>query len=215
MLVMEHPTADDTLRTRVSLINRVKNLSDDRSWVEFLSRYQRVVQSLARSRGLTEHEAEDVAQEVFKRIAATIGEFCHAARPGSFRSWLFQLTRWRADDKMRERARHVWRPLPSASGPGGSPDRTPTLEQAQTPAEIERAFEAEAQRHMIETLFKAIERSVTPKQVQIFQLLVIDETPVDKVAELYQITPAAVYVIKHRVIAKLQAEVKRLQLHME
>ena len=94
---MERPIPDDTLRTRVSLINRVKNLADDRSWTEFFARYQRIVQSVARSRGLSEHEAEDVMQEVFMRVAETIGKFSLAPRPGSFRSWLFQLTRWRAD----------------------------------------------------------------------------------------------------------------------
>src|SRR5690348_12549719 len=115
MLLMEPPPADDTLRTRVSLINRVKDLTDDRSWAEFFARYQRIVQAIARSRGLSEHEAEDVMQEVFKRVSETIGEFSVAPRPGSFRSWLFQLTRWRADDKMRERERQIWGKLVTRS----------------------------------------------------------------------------------------------------
>jgi RNA polymerase sigma factor (sigma-70 family) len=212
---MERPTADDTLRTRVSLINRVKNLADDRSWSEFFVRYQRIVQSVARSRGLSEHEAEDVMQEVFKRVAETIGKFSPAPRPGSFRSWLFQLTRWRADDKMRERERQMWGRLSHRPAPDGGNQEPSSAEHAQTPEELEANFAAEAHRHLVETLFKTIEHSVTPKQLQIFQLLVIDETPVEKIAELYEITPAAVYVIKHRVISKLQAEVKRLQLHLD
>lgn len=212
---MERPISDDTLRTRVSLINRVKNLTDDRSWSEFFARYQRIVQSVARSRGLSEHEAEDVMQEVFKRVAETIGKFSAAPRPGSFRSWLFQLTRWRADDKMRERERQVWGKLSNRPLGEGSHEGPAAPEHVQTQEELEANFATEAHRHLIETLFKTVEHSVTPKQLQIFQLLVIDETPVEKVAELYQITPAAVYVIKHRVIAKLQAEVKRLQLQLE
>ena len=212
---MERPLSDDTLRTRVSLINRVKNLTDDRSWTEFFARYQRIVQSVARSRGLSEHEAEDVMQEVFKRVAETIGKFNVAPRPGSFRSWLFQLTRWRADDKMRERERQVWGKLSQPPFEGSGELESPAPEHVQTQEELEASFAAEAHRHLIETLFKTIEKSVTPKQLQIFQLLVINETPVEKVAELYQMTPSAVYVIKHRVIAKLQAEVKRLQLHLE
>src|SRR5882757_5746859 len=131
MLVMERPISDDTLRTRVSLINRVKNLTDDRSWSEFFARYQHIVQSLARSRGLSEHEAEDVVQEVFKRIAETIGEFSLAPRPGSFRSWLFQLTRWRADDKMRQKARQIWGGLPARRVGDAGFERTPTAEQGQ------------------------------------------------------------------------------------
>src|ERR1041385_6507655 len=194
MLLMERPPADDTLRTRVSLINRVKNLTDDRSWTEFFARYQRIVQAVARSRGLTEHEAEDVMQEVFKGVAEKIGEFSLVPRPGSFRSWLFQLTRWRADDKMRERERQMWGKLSNRSAGDSGFGNTPTLEHVPTPQELEANFAAEAQRHLVETLFKTIAPSVTPKQMQIFQLLVIDEVPVEKIATLYQIKPAAIYV---------------------
>lgn len=210
---MERPAPDDTLRTRVSLLNRVKNLTDDRSWTEFFTLYQRTVRAIARSRGLSEHEAEDVMQDVFKRVVETIGGFTPAPRPGSFRSWLFRLTRWRADDKMRER--QVWGKLSVRSGAETNHGVTPVAGESQAPEELEANFAAEAHRHLVETLFKTIAGSVPPKQLQIFQLLVIDETPVEKIAELYQITPAAVYVIKHRVLAKLQGEVKRLRLEFD
>jgi RNA polymerase sigma factor (sigma-70 family) len=211
MLVMELPAKTDTLPTRVSLLERMKNLEDESSWAEFLLRYEEKVLSIARSRGLTEHDAEDVAQEVFKRLAATIGNYKPAQRPGSFRSWLFQLTRWRAADQIKERS-----PFQKAfsrydSMDDGNLDRTPTVERIPAPPEAERAFEAESRRHFIDSLLKRVERTVSPKQLQIFQMLVLDEVPVTKVAELYGMTPTAIYVIKHRTMAKLRDEIALMQ----
>ena len=51
----ELPT--DALRTRLSLLDRVKNLDDHASWKEFFVTYERLVRGLARRRGLGDHEA--------------------------------------------------------------------------------------------------------------------------------------------------------------
>jgi RNA polymerase sigma-70 factor, ECF subfamily len=211
MLVMERPAKTDTLPTRVSLLKRLKNLEDERSWKEFVSRYEEKVRGIARCRGLTAHDAEDVAQEVFKRVAKTIGNYQPAQRPGSFRSWLFKLTRWRATDQLRS-SRSFQPSLLScqSSSEWDSRDRTPVAERVPAPAEAERAFEEESRRHLVDSLLKRVERTVSPKQLQVFQMLVLDEVPAAKVAELYGMTATAVYVIKHRVMAKLRAEMAEM-----
>ena len=209
---MEPPAKTDTLPTRVSLLERMKNLEDESSWSEFLLRYEEKVLSIARSRGLTEHDAEDVAQEVFKRLATTIGNYKPGQRPGSFRSWLFKLTRWRAADQIRGRSTfHLKTYSRYDSMDGGDNDRTPTVERVQAPAEAERAFEAESRRHFVDSLLKRVERTVSPKQLQIFQMLVLDEVPVTKVSELYGMTASALYVMKHRTMAKLRNEIALMQ----
>jgi len=70
----------------------------------------------------------------------------------------------------------------------------------------------EIDRHIVDTLLKQVERSVSPKQLQIFQLLVLDEAEPAEVAKLYGMTLTAVYVTKHRVAAKLREEMSRRQL---
>ena len=208
MLVMDQPAKTDTLPTQVSLIERLKNLEDDRSWSEFFLRYEQKIRGIARSRGLAEHDAEDVAQEVFKRLTETIGNYKPGPRPGSFRSWLFKLTRWRATDQLRKRNPST---PPMQFRPHGKNhdlnDRTPTIERLPAPEENEHAFEEESRRHLVNSLLKRLERSVSPKQLQIFQMLVLDEVPVTKIAKMYGMTAAAVYVAKHRTLAKLREEI--------
>ena len=45
------------------------------SWAEFHRLYRRLVYGRARRAGLPHEDAEDVAQDVFKRVAETIHEF--------------------------------------------------------------------------------------------------------------------------------------------
>lgn len=203
---MNNP-APDSLPTRVSLLERVKNLDDARSWAEFFHTYENLVRSYARRRGLRDHEVEDVAQEVFKRVARTIHDFHRGERPGSFRNWLGRLTRWRADDKLRERPRLAAAPLEDEDT-----ERTPLVERVAAPPDPALEFEAEAREHLLQELFRRLESSVSPRQLQIFQLLVVENMPAPRVAELFSMSLTNVYVLKHRVLQKLRAEVKRVPL---
>ncbi|MGH8018790.1 MAG: RNA polymerase sigma factor [Opitutaceae bacterium] len=200
----------DPLPTRLSLLARVKNLDDAASWSEFFHTYERLVHGLARRRGLTDHEADDVAQEVFRRLARTIHDFERGPRPGSFRNFLGRLTRWRAEDKLRERARA---PMPvtnleSDDGPDLI-DRIPAHEEA------EDTFEAEARHHLLEVLFKRLEATVPPRDLQVFQLVALEGMEPDAVARLFNLSRTHVYVLKHRIIKKLREEAMRLPLGPE
>ncbi|MBM3901862.1 MAG: hypothetical protein FJ379_07215 [Verrucomicrobia bacterium] len=90
-------------RTSATLINRVKDLDDDDGWRQFYDRYRSLVLNIARQRGLTTAEADEVGQEVFSRVARNMGLFATGGRPGAFRRWLGQLTMWCAIDAQRRR----------------------------------------------------------------------------------------------------------------
>ncbi|HKB89174.1 MAG TPA: hypothetical protein VKC60_01525, partial [Opitutaceae bacterium] len=61
-----------TLRTRASLLGRLQDWKDAGSWDEFYRLYRKLVYGLACRSGLTHVEAEEVTQDVFKRVAETI-----------------------------------------------------------------------------------------------------------------------------------------------
>lgn len=205
MLLMDDPKTDPWL-TRVSLLARVKNLDDAASWQEFFETYQVMVRKMAQSRGLRDHEADEVAQEVFKRIATTIGDFERAPHRGAFRSWLFRLTRWRADDHRDARttveSRRETR-VDAGDGPGAL---------HQIAAEGIDPFEAEARRNLVETLLKRVSHRLSAKDLQVFQLHVLDEKPVEEVARLLRVTATVVYNVKHRVVKLMREEVDRFPI---
>lgn len=198
----------DPLPTRLSLLARVKDVEDSASWAEFFQIYERLVRGLARKRGLTEHEAEEVAQEVFKRVAKTIQEFDRGPRAGSFRKWLGRLTRWRAEDKLRERRRH---PVPVSTG---NPDdeRGDPVDSLPSPEDPDEVFEREARAHILETLLKRLEDNVPTRDLQVFQLMAIEDVPADEVARMFDLKRSHVYVLKHRIMEKLRSEAQKLPL---
>src|SRR5260221_5088144 len=90
-----------TLATRRTLLFRIRDWQDGESWEEFHRLYRRLIYGRARRAGLSHADAEDVAQDVFKRVAETIRDFDTDPERGSFRGWLMKLTHWRIADKFK------------------------------------------------------------------------------------------------------------------
>jgi DNA-directed RNA polymerase specialized sigma24 family protein len=101
---MKKDTAVSSLRTRRSLLIRLSNTGDSVGWGEFYALYRKLVYGLCRRSGLSHEESEEVTQDVFARVASTIGGFESDPARGSFRGWLMNLARWRVADKFPARA---------------------------------------------------------------------------------------------------------------
>src|SRR5436309_33132 len=84
------PHPGTSLLTRPSLLFRVREWNDSASWEEFHRLYRRLIYGRARRAGLAHADAEDVAQDVFKRVAETIHDFDINPERGSFRGWLMK-----------------------------------------------------------------------------------------------------------------------------
>jgi DNA-directed RNA polymerase specialized sigma24 family protein len=79
---------DTFLPTRSSLLRRLKNWEDRKSWREFFNLYGRLIFSVAIKAikaGLTEAEAEDVVQETMLVVARKMPGFVHDPAVGSFK----------------------------------------------------------------------------------------------------------------------------------
>ena len=61
--------------TRASLILRLRHPDDAAAWEEFVAIYQPLIFRLAKSRGLQDADAFDVAQEVLARVAGAINRW--------------------------------------------------------------------------------------------------------------------------------------------
>src|SRR5207244_2384698 len=95
----------DLIPTRHSLLNRLKDWSDQASWQDFFDTYWQLIYNVAVKAGLSDAEAQDVVQETVIAVARKIGEFKTAPAHGSFSAWLMQLTRWRIADQRRKRGK--------------------------------------------------------------------------------------------------------------
>jgi RNA polymerase sigma factor (sigma-70 family) len=92
-------------KTRKSLIERLNNWEDQKTWNEFYQTYWRLIFSVGTKAGLTREEAFDVVQETVIAIARQVQKGQYDPRAGSFKAWLLQMTRWRILDVFRARKR--------------------------------------------------------------------------------------------------------------
>jgi len=203
-----NPDPRSTLRTRATLLGRVRNSADSTSWNEFYRLYRRLIFGFARRAGLSDADAEEVTQDVFQRVSETIHKFDPDPAKGKFRNWLLTLTRWRIADKFAARS-PAEKQLPSLR-PAGEP-RTATVERIPDGAELDAVWEHEWQEHVLAAALERLARRVPPQHYQAFELYARRGEPVLRVASQLAINPARVYLIAHRLTRQLKAEVARLR----
>ena len=99
----EDPQYKEFQRTRKSLIERLNDWEDQKSWDDFYRTYWRLIYSVAIKSGLKNEEAFDAVQETVIAIAKQQKEGKYDPKQGSFKAWLMNLTRWRIADQFRKR----------------------------------------------------------------------------------------------------------------
>jgi RNA polymerase sigma-70 factor (ECF subfamily) len=194
------------LRTRSSLLLRLKNWDDEKSWQEFDGMYRKLVYGYSRRSGLSHEEAEEVTNDVFVRVAKTIQDFESNPEKGSFRGWLMNLARWRVGDKFRSRPKDAQAPHRDVPDDG-----TSTIERIQDPHCEDELWDKEWQERLLDTAFERIAKRAQAKHVQVFELHFRQHWSVLKISRSLGTNPASVYLINHRLTKQLAAEVAKLR----
>src|SRR3974390_2954652 len=79
--------------TRASLLVRIQDSQDAEAWRQFFDLYAPVVYGFARKRGLQDADAADVMQDVLRIVAGAAGKLEYDPARGSFRGWLYTVSR--------------------------------------------------------------------------------------------------------------------------
>src|SRR3954471_1163051 len=93
--------------TRASLLVRIRDGHDAAAWREFVQTYAPVVYGFARRRGLQDADAADLMQEVFRSVAGAAGRLEYDPKRGSFRGWLYTVTRNKIFSFLQSQRRQV------------------------------------------------------------------------------------------------------------
>lgn len=198
---------DDANPTRRSLISRLRQWNDHASWEDFFNTYWKLIYSVALKAGLTDQEAEDVVQETVLSVAKKMPEFHYDPAVCSFKGWLMHVTRLRIIDQLRKR-------LPAA-GHARTLTRTgtATVERIPDPAGdvLESVWEEEWQKNIIDAAMTRVKQRVRPEHYQMFYLSAVKEVGTRKVASMFGVTAAQVYLVKHRLANLIKKEVARLE----
>ncbi len=207
-----NPPVDNELeklaaRTRRSLIMRLGNWNDQRSWDEFYRTYWRLIYSVAIKAGLREDEAWDVVQETILTIAKQTLKNAYDPERGSFKMWLWNVTRWRINDQFRQRGKA---PLPASDTGGDTADATrePVENIPDTSNNnFSDIWEREWQQNIMKAALERVKMRISPRQFQIFDYNVLQGMSATEVRKRLSVSIAQVYLAKHRVGSILKKEI--------
>ena len=203
---------DGLIPTRRSLLTRLKNWDDQESWKDFFDTYWKLIYAVAIKAGLNDAEAQEVVQETVISVAKQIAGFKYDPQIGSFKGWLLHTTRWRISDQLRKRrgeAGAIGREYKTST-------RTATVERIpdQAGSNLGVIWENEWRNNIFAVAIEKVKRRVDARQYQIFDLYVIKQWPVKKVATTLGVSPGQVYLAKHRVFALVKKEITDLENKM-
>lgn len=200
-------------KTRKSLIARLDNWEDQRTWDEFYQTYWRLIYAVAIKAGLRSEEAFDCVQETILSIAKQSKKKLYDPEQGSFKTWLMNMTRWRINDQFRKRKKDT----AMIEGEWADDRKTAVIERVEDPNGdvLERLWDVEWKKGIAAAALSRVKAQVSPKQYQIFDYYVIRQWDAEKVQEKLNVSMAQVYLAKHRVGAVLKKELAKLEEETE
>jgi RNA polymerase sigma factor (sigma-70 family) len=200
-------------KTRKSLIARLDNWEDQRTWDEFYQTYWRLIYAVAIKAGLRSEEAFDCVQETILSIAKQSKKKLYDPEQGSFKTWLMNMTRWRINDQFRKRKKDT----AMIEGEWADDRKTAVIDRVEDPNGdvLERLWDVEWKKGIADAALSRVKAQVSPKQYQIFDYYVIRQWDAEKVQEKLNVSMAQVYLAKHRVGAVLKKELAKLEEETE
>jgi RNA polymerase sigma factor (sigma-70 family) len=219
VMTTDEPTS---IQTRPSLLNRLKQGDDTESWQEFYRIYGKLVRDFAIKAGLTDTEADEVVQETAIAMSRHLPEYRYDPKLCRFKTWLLNQASWRIKDQLKKRKKDPnWNRRPNAANNPApatdDTDRTATIHRVPDAATsaLDALFETEWRKNLFAAALERVRQTISLRQFQIFDLVVLKEWPAAEVARSLGVTLANVYVTRHRVSAAIARETKRLESQLE
>ena len=180
--------------TRVTLLLRLRERTDELSWHDFHDRYGELLLRYARKRGASAVDAEDIVQEVEMYLFKAMEGFEYNAAKGRFRSYLRSAVIHAMGRRAAKEAKqgipldpHDFDHLAASRG---------TSEDAQ--------WEHEWRMHRLRWALRSIAGEFEENTLQAFRLHVLAGQPVARTAEATGLSPDSVYQAKSRILKRLR-----------
>jgi RNA polymerase sigma-70 factor (ECF subfamily) len=165
--------------------------------------YASIIYGFARKRGLQDADAADLMQEVLRSVAGAVGRLDYDRAKGTFRGWLYSITRNKIFNFLEARARH-----PRGSGDSNAHQRLE--EQPGRDAADHDDWDREYDRRAFAWAADRIRKEFQPSTWQAFWATAVNGENAKDAGRRLGLSPGAVYVAKSRVLARLREEIQEL-----
>ena len=192
-----------TYATRKSLLYKVKDQQDLKSWDEFTNLYRRYIYMVARNMNLTHHDAEDITQRALIKLWEKLPDFEYDRCRGTFRSWLCTIIRHMVINFVKRKARML------TTLDDEEKSLTQNYLNKVTVPELKTLEEREWNTFLLNSAWESIKGQLTDKVREAYLLLHKGQS-LESVSEQLGIKLNTVYVYRLRVQQKLAKEITSL-----
>jgi len=190
--------------TRPSLLMRLRDRGEVHAWKEFVDAYAPLVYGYLRRRGLQDADAADLMQEVLRAVSIASARFEYDPNQGSFRGWLFTI--------VRNKLRNFQASAKSlALGTGDTGVKQLLEQQPSSGNDDESIWIQEYERHLFGQAAERVRRTVVETTWQAFWMTAVEGRKATDVSRILNLSVAAVYLARSRVLARMRHEVQDLQ----
>lgn len=198
---------DESPLTRASLLVQLRAGSNHEAWQEFVRLYGPIIYRFARKRGLQDADAADLMQDVMRSVSASIGRLEYDRKQGTFRGWLFTITRNKVFNFLSAR-----RIRPQGSGDSATNSLLHSHPEGEDGSE---AWEMEYQRRLAALGMERIKDEFQENTWRAFWLTAVEGVSAAEASKQLKLSPGAIYVAKSRVLARLKEAVETIRRQEE
>lgn len=185
--------------TSLSLLARA-SANDPTGWRQLVQVYSPLVFYWARRGGLRDADSADVVQDVWQSVSTALPRFRPDEHKGSFRGWLWMITRNKLHDHFRARAG-------KAEAAGGSEARL-YLENIPESEPVDESGTQE--QGLLHRTLELIRGEFEERTWRAFWRMTVENRSAAEVGEELGLTPNAVHQAKFRVLRRLREEMAGL-----
>ncbi|OGV51576.1 MAG: hypothetical protein A2X49_14735 [Lentisphaerae bacterium GWF2_52_8] len=196
---------EDIHKTRLTLIQRVKDSGDEAAWEEFVAVYRKYLYIVARNMNLSHHDAEEIVQRVFAKVWEKMPGFNYLPQKGRFRHWLCSIARNMAIDLIRSRKAKGY---PGEEGEGNN-----LFDEAALP-DIELMAEKEWRNYLANMALEFAQKEFSSLEFECFVRYANEKTPAEIAKEL-EVAENTVYVYCRRVKLFIRKKITELGIHLD
>ena len=191
------------MNTRYTLLERVKNRTDEQSWVDFVEIYRPYIYRFVRRMNLGHEDSEDLSQSILVVLWEKIPGFEFNFRTGAFRAWLCKLVRNRVLNYLKTQNRRSAKLESDAQDIASSLNSMPL-------SDLEKIAKEEWEKFVGMKAWEAVEGEFDEKAREAFKLS-MQNISADEISSKLGIAVGSVYVYKQRIKDRLKEKVRALK----
>ena len=190
-------------KTRLTLMERLKNSGDEKSWNEFNQVYRRYIYSIVKSMDVAESRIDDLIQDVLLSVWKALPGFEYNNGKGRFSSWLATITVNKVKSAKLQKSRQLNR------------EHKVYEQQAEmSQNDLEKMFDKEWAAFLTQKAWENISTDLSETMRQCFEGF-MDGKKIKDIAKNLNLPENTVSVYKRRVSTIMKREIHRLREELD